>query len=749
MRTFRIFFYVIVLLLLILPDTSPGQNIGTLRGFLTDSLSGEVLPYGNIFIKELNEGSATDNKGYYLFPGLPAPGSYTVTASFVGYEAKEFEVRIHVNQATLLNIQLNPVSFELQTVEKIAQRKGGDEKPNIGVHTYTVKELEIIPQGVETDILRSIQDVPGVTNTSDITAKYYVRGGTNNQNLILLNDATIYNPFHALGMFSIVDPEMINSFDFYKGGFPTEYAGRTSSVLDLVAKYGNKNRFAGTAAVSLLTAKAAFEGPIPNGSFIITGRKSISDEVLKYFYNNHNIPVSFYDLSFNLNYADNTFINDARFFLHGFASGDKIVNDDPQKADYSWDNVIYGLSYYQVSDAPFFYKLSLNFSNFTGEVDPKQSNVKPKKNEVRDVTYKADFTFLFRNKDILDAGFKISSIKTDLFLKNSYGELQNIGPIGATVNGSIYVNYQMLRFENFGLEVGSRLNLVGLSKGAYNGNPFEPRLRLTYTVNPVVKVQAAAGVFIQELTTLSDEDEVITIFEPWLILPNYSGVTRSTHYTAGIDLYLNQNWNFNVEGYYKITRNVPLVNKNKIFPYDPDLVFAKSEAYGAEFSNRLSSSNISFTASYALAWVFNEIGGERYRPRYDIRNALKLLLEINLGDGWSFSTAWAYNSGYPFTRLTGYYDKLYFYVDPSDYSALDLYTRFALLDEKNTGTTPDYHRLDLNLSKRIELPHSKLFIGLNILNVYDRANLFYFNLETGERVNMLPFLPSIFVKAEF
>jgi hypothetical protein len=715
---------------------------------LTDSLSGEVLPYGNIFIKSLKEGTSTDNRGYYLFPSLPAPGVYDVLVSYVGYEDKEIETIVQANQSTLLNIQLTPVSLELQTIEKVGQRIDGDKKPDISVHTITIKELESIPQGVEADILRSIQYIPGVTITSDVSAKYYVRGGSNNQNLVLLNDATVYNPFHALGMFSIVDPAMINSFDFFKGGFPTEYSGRVSSVLDLVTKYGNKNRFSGTASISLLTTKAIFEGPIPNGSFIVTGRKSISNEVLKNFYNNNSVPVDFYDLSFNLNYANNKFWKDARFILHGFYSEDKIINDNPLKADYSWKNAVYGISYFQVSDSPLFYKLSFNVSNFDGEVIPKLSKIKPKQNEVQDFTFKCDFTYVFPGNDILDVGFKVNSIKTNLYLQNSFGELSKISSEGATVNWSIYAKYQLLQIENLGLEVGTRLNFISLAEGGYNGKPFEPRFRLTYRINPLIKIQASAGVFLQELTTLHDEDEIISVFEPWIILPDYISATRSIHYTAGIDFIFTGNWKFGIEGYYKKTTNLPLLNKDKVFPTDPDLILAESEAYGAEFLNRLFSKDINFTTSYSLAWAYNELGNIRYKPKYDIRHSLNLLLELNLGKGWSFSTVWSYKSGIPFTRLTGYYDKFYFDDNPGEFSILDMYSRFTLLDEKNTGQTPDYHRLDLNLSKRFEFPFMKLFVGFSILNLYDRENLFYFNLHTGERVNMLPFLPSISIKAE-
>lgn len=735
-------------IIILFSNLTLAQNYGVLRGFLTDSLSGESLPYGNIIIKELNEGTASDNQGYFLFPGLPAPGEYSVVVSYVGYEDKLIQARILKNKSTFLSIQLIPISLELQTIEKVVQRIDGDKIPDISAHTFSIKDLENIPQGVETDIIRSIHYLPGVTSTNDVSAKFNVRGGLNNQNLVLLNDATIYNPFHALGMFSIIDPEMINSFDFFKGGFPTEFSGRVSSVINLVAKNGNKNRFSGSASLSLLTAKAAFEGPIPDGSFIITGRQSTSNEVLKKFYNDNNVPVDFYDVSFNLNYANNKFWKDARFIIHGFYSDDKINRGDPFKASYSWKNSIYGISYFQASESPLFYKLSINVSNFDGEVNPNLSNIKPKQNTVRDITYKTDFTYAYPSNDIVDAGLKINKVDTQLYLQNSFGELAKIGPEGATINASIYGKYQLLRFENLGLEAGLRYNFIKLAEGGYSGNPFEPRIRLTYRINQLIRVQASAGVFLQELTTLNNEDEVISIFEPWLILPDYIAATRSTHYILGFDFLVTEYWRFSTEGYYKKTVNLPVLNNNKIFPTDPDLIVAENEAYGAEFLNRLFTKDISFTTSYSLAWVYNEIDNTRYRTKYDTRHSLNLLLEINLHNGWSFSTVWTYKSGIPFTKLIGYYDKYYFNDNPNEFSILNMYSRFTLLDDRNTGQLPDYHRLDLNLFKRIEFSSFKLFIGLSILNVYDRENLFYFNLETGERVNMLPFLPSVVIKAE-
>jgi len=306
-----------------------------------------------------------------------------------------------------------------------------------------------------------------------------------------------------------------------------------------------------------------------------------------------------------------------------------------------------------------------------------------------------------------------------------------------------------LQFENLSIEAGSRINFITLIKGETADNLLEPRLRMAYRITPYINLKASAGIFMQELTTLSDEDEVISIFEPWIIQPGNIGATKSIHYTTGFDINIAENWKFGSEGYYKKTRNLPLLNKKKIFPSDPDLILAESEAYGVELQNRMFTRDINFQTSYSLAWVYNQVNGIRYKPKYDIRHSLNVSIEVDIGKGWTISSQWAYKSGIPFTKLIGYYDKFNFSDNPNSFSILDMYTRFTLLDERNMGRAPTYHRLDFNLSKRFEFSFMKLFTGLSILNIYDRENLFYFDLESGERVNMLPFLPSIFIRAEF
>lgn len=174
-----------------------------------------------------------------------------------------------------------PGDLELQTVEKIEYKIAKEQETDVGLDKISIKDVERLPSGVEVDIFRSLNYLPGVQSAGDVSARYYVRGSNSNQNLVLIEGATIYNPYHALGLFSVVDPEMINSIEFYKGGFTAEYGGRLSSVLRLVTKDGNKNHLAAKASASLLTGKVLVEGPIPNGSFLLTGRKKLQQRYIK------------------------------------------------------------------------------------------------------------------------------------------------------------------------------------------------------------------------------------------------------------------------------------------------------------------------------------------------------------------------------------------------------------------------------------------------------------------------------------
>jgi hypothetical protein len=731
------------LILVCFLKSANAQGFGKLRGFVTDSTNGEALAYGNVFIEELKIGTSTDARGYYIINNIPAGSNYTVTISYLGYETQKKKISISSNKIAQLNVSLNPESLELQAIEKIGEKIIEKNSTDIGLQKLTLRQLEVLPKGVETDLFRSLQYLPGVQATGDVSAKYYVRGGTGDQNLVLLNGVTIYNPFHALGLFSVIDPEMINSIEFYKGGFTAEYGDRLSSVLSVVTKDGNKNNYSLKASSSYLTGKALVEGPIPHGSFILTGRKSYSNSILKKFLNDQNVPIDFYDASFKINYSNPALIENGKFLLFGFLSGDKLNSKNPREEDFNWSTNLMGFEWLQVHNAPMYSKVGISLSRFDGEVIPNQSKLKPRKNLVSDFSGTMDFTYMQDSEDELGAGFHFKILSTTLQIVNPKGIKSDIEAYGG--NFTLYGKYKVLRFDNFGADAGLRINSgLNSSQGFY----FEPRLSITYRLFPDIALKAAWGIYQQEVSAITDENEVISLFDPWIIIPNYLKTSQAIHYTAGVDIDFSPEVTLKVEGYYKRTINLPFINEDKAFEFEPDLISGRAESFGYEFSLNYSDLPINFLASYSLGYAYKELNGYIFYPKYDVRHSISTSLEYSFSSDWSASIVWSFSSGLPFTRLIGYYDK-YFISDFYSSSFLNgYYEPYPLLGDKNIGRLPAYHRLDFNLSKKFHLSFVNFYLEVNLINIYNRKNIFYFKRDTGERVNMLPFLPTATIKIE-
>jgi hypothetical protein len=532
---------------------------------------------------------------------------------------------------------------------------------------------------------------------------------------------------------------MINSIEFYKGGFTSEYGGRISSVMDVISKDGNKNRFGFKGGLSLLTAKGLVEGPIPSGSFMITGRMSYNNDVLKKFFNEQTIPIDFYDLSFKLNYSSEDIFENAKFAVFGFLSKDDVDYKDPLREQFNWKNNLFGFEWLQVYDVPLFSRLGISLSTFEGEVIPNLSSLKPRYNQIKDFTISFDMNVVYANRDEIGLGLKLKTVDSKFSQVNIVGIKSDLEKFAG--NLSLYGKYKFLRWKNFGLDVGSRFNVTGLSRNG--GGVFEPRVSLTYRFLPSIAFKAAWGIYLQELFTVSDESEIISIFDPWIITPDYLNPAKSIHYVAGFDIDITRGVQFSIEGYYKILQDIPIVNDKKFTRADPDLLPGSGESYGWEFLVNYSIEPLNITTSYTLSWAYKEINNWLYYPKYDARHAGNLILEFNIGDGWIASSVWNLSSGYPFTEIIGFYDK-YFLNNISGGE----FQPYAYLGDKNLGRLPAYHRLDLSLIKRLSLSLVNIELGLSAINVYDRKNIFYFNRDTGEIVNMLPFLLTGTLKVE-
>ncbi len=716
---------------------------GYLRGFVIDSLSGEPISYATIVVKGTNKGSTSDGHGYFLVAGIPV-GNHTAVISCVGYNTRTFKIFIKENEITELEILLVPASIRLQELSIVGERYDRENAADLGLEKITPQEMNMMPVGIENDIFKYLQTTTGVRSTGDVTSKYYVRGGGGDQNLVLLNGATVYSPFHALGIFSVVDPEMISIMEFNKGGFATIYGGRLSSVLNIITKDGNKNEYHGSANASFLSGKLALEGPIPNGSFIVTGRKSWYSKMLKKYLNSKEAPISFYDFSFKANYTNPSFDKNSKFVIHGFMSEDALENENPLKEDYSIKNIVGGLNWHKVWSSPLFSIVNLSYSGFEAELFPNYSQSKPRYNKVIDISNDWDFTYMYPGGDEIAFGVQNKYLNTKLEVINLYG--QKSGYNADRFDLSFYFTYKFYRYENIGLDIGIRSKLFALSK--LRPFLFEPRINFTYKPNPTIAFKAAIGRYSQEIVTLSDENELISIFEPWVIIPDNISASEATHLQGGIKIYLSETFTMEMEGYYKYITNLIDINTAKYSSAQSDFRNVNGESYGVEYMAEFQSENIYTKLSYSLGWAFKLINEKKLYPRYDSRHSLNIIAAYNIGYGWKVNSSWTFSTGMPFTPIAGFYDRIDI-TDPwSGGSIFGPYESVTYWGERNSKRLPVYHRLDFGITNKFKLFNADVSLGANIINVYNRKNIFYFNRDTGEKVYMLTFFPSLTLKVD-
>ncbi|MGE5400592.1 MAG: TonB-dependent receptor [Ignavibacteriales bacterium] len=716
---------------------------GKLRGIVTDSTNGETISYANVLIKDTRMGSPTDTRGYYFIPSIP-PGSYSVLVSCLGYKSKLLQVQISDGEIKQLNVQLVPGSIRMEEVSIIGEKSVRENEADLGLQKINIREIEMMPTGVEADVFKVLQASPGVSSTGDVTSRYFVRGGSSNQNLVLLNGVTVYYPFHALGIYSTIDPEMISGVEFYKGGFGPEFGGRLSSVLNVITKDGNKNSLHAAGTAGLLSGKVSAEGPIPGGSFLVTGRKSYYSKVLKNYLNNQEAPFDFYDLSFKVNYANPGFLNNGKIIAHGFFTMDRVNNDDPLKEDYNIKNNIWGLNWYQIWASPLFSSITLSSSTFEAEVIPNLSQSKPRKNTVNDLSSNWNFTYIYDSRDELNFGLDHKFLNTDLSMQNLYSKNISFNKNGYELSG--YANYKFYRYENVGLNLGMRINFTSLSVL----RPFllEPRINVTYKPVPYIALKAGVGRYSQEMITISNENDLISIFEPWTIIQDNVAASEGTQFTLGMSTYLSENFTIELEGYYKYLTNLTETNYNKFLASDPDYINVNGESYGLEALIKLQASDLFLKTGYSLSWAYKiDTKGAKYYPKYDLRHSLNILTGYNLGAGWEVNATWFLNSGLPFSPITGFYDRLNI-DDVWSVQNLNNFTSSTIWDRRNLKRLSIYHRLDIGVSKKFSFNFANFIFDASIMNVYDRKNIFYFDKDSGKQVNMLPFLPSVSLKVE-
>ena len=724
---------------------SPGVDI---RGIVTDSTNGERLPGVNVIVEGTGRGWVTNVNGFYLIAAVPR-GKHTVTASAIGYRRRALTVEITGTEPVSLNIVLVPRVIESSEVTIEGEREEEAAQRSASIHIVTPHDLQQVPSAAQADLFRTMELLPGVSSTSDVNSKFYVRGGAGDQNLVLLDGMKLFNPFHAYGTFGVLDPAIIKTAEVYTGAFPANYGDRLSSVVNVTTRDGNRSNFAGNAGINFLSANLALEGPVKgDNSWLVSGRKSVFDRTLEKLVPSA-APTSFYDLFFKGTAGSST----GRVGIRGFISDDQITPVDPTQPDHRWRSaaaaaVVSGL----ITDRIYMdLTMDLSASEVTRSANPA-SPVPPASSRISEWSFRGEFDVYPENQDHFAVGFESAFPDISNMLPTRAGTQRSFGDN----EGELWLWFRYITsLGPIGLDAGMHTELSTIS-GAVLGNRsvplrqiLQPRLTASCNVAGNWMVKAAYGVFTQNIITINNEDDLISLFDAWVYLPDQLRPEEADHYVLGIEGNITPELSASVQGYVKDYRSLALYNPDKIFPEDPDYISGTGTSSGIETLLRYSLPLTDIYASYVLSRARVSATGITYAPRYDQTHAVKAMGVVHLTDNIDITVRWEYGSGYPYTQNAGFYSRLSLSDIDKDPFPTGSGDPMRVLGSKNAARLPAYRRLDAGIAFKFAARGVRGNAGINVLNVQDVQNILYYDRVTGKTDYMMPFFPSAFITAEF
>ena len=712
-----------------------------LRGVVTDSTTGERIANANVVIRELGKGASTNVNGFYIITNVPV-GTYSLVVSAVGYGRDTVRIELRSGNPMVMDVRLSQKPVELSEVvvesDRISKQAGATTK-----HVLGSREMQEIPTAGQSDVLRSLQILPGIVSTADVSSKFYVRGGAGDQNLILLDGMRIYNPFHAFGTFSVFDPDIISAAEIYTGAFPAGFGNRLSSVVNLTTRQGNTTRFAGRSELNFLDGKLELEGPIAGGnSWIVNARKSLFDGGLNHFVGNP-APTSFYDVFFKGTLGSQT----GRTSFRGFLSGDNVTSGNADTPDFSWRSRSFALSIAGLAYDRVYIDLVAYTSGFSVSRDAKRSLVvHPASSNVDDDGMRMEFTIHTDSRDIYIAGFQFDIPNFDY----TYTTSSNVERQYSDNDTELWLWFRHRKeWGSLETDMGVQIDAATLLDNGASWTAFQPRLGVRYKLSELWGIRASYGLFNQRVITISNEDDITSLFEAWIKVPPELNSEEAHHLVLGLDGILSRRVTLGIQGYYKRYTRLVLYNRNKLFPGDPDFINGTGRAYGSELLTRFSSSLLDLYFSYTLGWTNVSNEGITYSPRYDRRHTVNALGIVHPVRDLDIALRWEFGSGYPFTQTAGYYDRL----SLANIGEGELYgetgSPYSILGEKNAARLPGYYRIDAGITYHFMVNPFKGSVGLDVSNLTNRKNILFYDRKTGQEITMLDFFPSATLKLEF
>ncbi len=758
-------FLTVFIVLLIAVFQLNAQSKGGVRGQVLDNDSGEPIAFATVYLMGTTYGSTTDIEGYYNLGGIP-PAAYTLIASYIGYDTMSYDIVIEGGKVENQNFMLSETATEIQTVEVSAEREARKNEVKISVVSVTAKQINSIPSvGGTADLAQYLQIIPGIVFTGDQGGQLYVRGGSPVQNKVLLDGMTIYNPFHSIGFYSIFETDIIRNVDVYTGGFGAEYGGRTSAIIDVKTREGNRKRFSGQVEASPFMAKAIFEGPLvklkENGnslSFMFTGKHSYLDQTSKAIYSyvdTAGLPFNFTDFYGKLSYNAS---NGSKIDVFGFNFMDNV--DYRNVAKYDWNSFGAGTTFKIVpGEAKMLIGGTIAYSKYVTNL--KEADEDPRRSEIGGFNAALNFT-IFGNKSEFNYGVEINGFSTAFEYRTPttfFNITDNNTEIGA------YLKYRK-RLGALVLEPSLRIQYYA-SLGEFVP---EPRLSMKVNLSENVRIKFAGGYYTQNLLSAVNERDIVNFFVGFLVPDRNvykpgsnteeakSRLQSSVHAIGGIEVDAGKYMTFNLEPYFKSFPQLIQLNRDKIDPLDPDYVTETGRAFGIDLTAKYERQNYYFYLGYSLAGVRRNDGEQDYPTIFDRRHNLNFVGVYNFAfkkdakeKNWEVSARWNLGSGFPFTLTQGFYPQYGFDGGiNSNYTGGNSDLGIIYSETRNSGRLPYYHRLDVSLKNTIHFSkHAKVSWSIGCTNMYNRANIFYFDRVRYQRVNQLPILPNAALSVHF
>jgi hypothetical protein len=785
-----------LLLALVATTTSlsaQGRVTGTVSGIVTEAESGESVVGAAVSLyadsasvgRKALRGALSNKFGFYSISGI-APGTYYVQVRSIGLSPALQRVTISDAAADVrLDVQLAAGAVQSEGVVVEGKR---EDSPTRAISSVELRPgfMEQLPSlGGEVDVFRTLQLLPGVKSISEISSGLYVRGGSPDQNLILLDGVIVYNPSHLGGFLSTLNSDALRDVRLIKGAFPAEYGGRLSSVVDMTMREGTKEKISGAGGISLINSRLTVEGPITeDATFMLSGRRMYLDLLTSLAPESEDIPTYyFYDANAKFNYR---LSESDHIYLSGYFGRDVLNSPESVGDNFSitWGNITTNLRWMHIVSPTLFTNFSAIYTDYDfstlfedqyggGGGSGSSSAHFKSVSGIRDFMLRGEAQYFPHEDHIIKTGLEATEhrFRADASAElTDFGKIERDPTIRTSLDASFYLQDEWQVTPQLSANIGGRLYYF------QNGDYFraEPRVSAAYQLTDEVSLKGAFSMGNQFLHLVARNDISLPT-DVWFPSTETVRPSESMQGVLGVESSLfDGEYLLTVEGYYKTMRNVLEYKDTASFSLDVPLenAFAAGdgEAYGVEFFLNKRIGEVTGWIGYTLAWTrrtFEELNfGRPFYPRHDRRHDISLVLVYRLGESWELGATWVYGTGQAYTVPTGQYRFGHTEIDdPSrDPSGIG-YSERLDYTERNEYRLPAFHKLDLNFAHSFSWFKLPFKLSLNIYNAYGRKNVFaqyvdreytrdpvtgeYFDEYKFKRFTLFPFVPTIGLSFKF